>query len=81
MSSLTIQSVQERAHNLWRYQRFLIVTEYTQRIPVPPPFNILYYLFIGLQYVSRQWQSREKPIVNLHFQSEWTSKCTKENAE
>ncbi|CAF1005183.1 unnamed protein product [Adineta steineri] len=51
--NVTIQNVQEQAHDLWRYQRFLIVNEYSKKTPVPPPFNTIYYLFIALRHVVR----------------------------
>ena len=44
--SVTIQNVQEQSHDLWRYQRFSIVSEYCRKTLLPPPFNILYYIFM-----------------------------------
>ena len=73
-SSLTIQSVQEQAHNLWRYQRFLIIMEYTKRAPVPPPFNTFYYLFVILRFVARHCFYRRRMILNSSVQQDWTSK-------
>ncbi|CAF0814171.1 unnamed protein product [Adineta steineri] len=49
--NVTVQNVQEQSHDLWRYQRFLIVNEYSRKTLLPPPFNILYYIFIIIQYL------------------------------
>jgi hypothetical protein len=48
---VTIQNVQNQSHQLWRYQRFLIVIEYDEKPPLPPPFNTIYYLFSGIRYI------------------------------
>ncbi|UJR12701.1 hypothetical protein I4U23_016875 [Adineta vaga] len=49
--NLTIQNVESQSHILWRYQRFLLVFEYRDKPLLPPPFNILYYLFIFIRYI------------------------------
>lgn len=51
MSSLTIQTVQNQSHRIWRYQRFRLVMEYAAKPPLPPPFNPLYYVFASIQYL------------------------------
>ncbi|CAF1526665.1 unnamed protein product, partial [Adineta steineri] len=51
--NLTIQNVQDQSHELWRYQRFLLVSEYRDKPLLPPPFNFLYYLFIFIGYLIR----------------------------
>ena len=48
--SVTIQNVQEQSHDLWRYQRFLIVKEFSEKPSLPPPFNVIYYIFILIRY-------------------------------
>ncbi len=48
--SVTIQNVQEQSHDLWRYQRYLIVTEFSKKPPLPPPFNIIYYIFLLVRW-------------------------------
>ncbi len=50
-SSITIRNVESQSYRIWRYQRFLIVNEYAQKPLLPPPFNSLYYLFIGIRYL------------------------------
>ncbi len=77
---MTIQNVQEQAHDLWRYQRFLIVNEYSKKTPVPPPFNTIYYLFIALRFVRRYYYNRHQIIVDNgillnSLQQQWKSKC------
>jgi hypothetical protein len=51
LSSVTIQNVQEQSHDLWRYQRFLIVNEFSKKTPLPPPFNIIYYIIIIARFL------------------------------
>jgi hypothetical protein len=43
--------VEEQSHDLWRYQRFLIVNEFSKKPLLPPPFNIIYYAFIAIRYL------------------------------
>jgi len=49
--SVTIQNVENRSYTLWRYQRFLIINEFCLKSPIPPPFNIFYYLFSIFNYL------------------------------
>ncbi|CAF1605995.1 unnamed protein product [Adineta ricciae] len=63
--NVTIQSVQEQAHDVWRYQRYLIVNEYSKKTLFPPPFNTLHYLFMACQYVFRFFFNRDKtPLIS-----------------
>jgi hypothetical protein len=78
--SVTIQNVQEQAHDLWRYQRFLIVNEYSEKPPLPPPLNIIYYLFIILRSIIRFCYNRNCTIVDKgtlfnSVQQQWKSMC------
>ncbi|CAF0967570.1 unnamed protein product, partial [Didymodactylos carnosus] len=52
--NVTIQKVQGKSHSLWRYQRFLIVNEYSKKTPLPPPFNTFYYVFTIIRWLFRQ---------------------------
>lgn len=47
---MTIQNVQEQSHDLWRYQRFLIVKEFSEKPILPPPFNMIYHVFMIIRY-------------------------------
>ncbi|CAF0772753.1 unnamed protein product [Adineta ricciae] len=49
--NVTIQNVQEKSHDLWRYQRFLIVSEFSKKPILPAPFNLLYYAFCMIRFV------------------------------
>ncbi|CAF1262466.1 unnamed protein product [Adineta steineri] len=42
--NVTIENVQDQSHDIWRYQRFLLVNEFRQKSLLPPPFNTLYCL-------------------------------------
>ncbi|CAF0941798.1 unnamed protein product [Adineta steineri] len=48
--NFTVQNVQEQSHDLWRYQRFLLVNEFHKKTPLPPPFNIVYYVFTTIRF-------------------------------
>ena len=50
-ASVTIQNVENQSHQLWRYQRFLIVFEYSDKPPLPPPFNLIYYLYRVIRFL------------------------------
>ncbi|CAF1368298.1 unnamed protein product [Rotaria sordida] len=54
--NVTIQKVENQSHRIWRYQRFLLVTEYSNKPPLPPPFNSLYYLYIIIRYIIEKIQ-------------------------
>jgi hypothetical protein len=60
--SITIQSVQDQSHDLWRYQRFLLVNEFSKKPPLAPPFNIFFYIYLVVRYlvdcVRRYWKRR-----------------------
>ena len=59
---MTIQNVQEQSHDLWRYQRFLIVKEFSEKPLLPPPFSIIYYIFMSIRFFfTRIRRSRNQP--------------------
>ncbi|CAF3036069.1 unnamed protein product [Rotaria socialis] len=59
--NVTIQTVAQQSYRIWRYQRFLLVCEYKQKPPIPPPFTPLYYLYISIRYLAGRIQyHREK---------------------
>ncbi|CAF5087526.1 unnamed protein product [Rotaria magnacalcarata] len=58
--NVTIQSVQEKSHDIWRCQRFVIVDEYSTKTPLPPPFNIVYYIFLAIQRIVKRIRSHHK---------------------
>ena len=43
-----------QSHQIWRYQRFLIVFEYSEKPPLPPPVNTVYYVYIGIRYMIKK---------------------------
>ncbi|CAF1207939.1 unnamed protein product [Rotaria sp. Silwood1] len=49
--NITIQNVQMKSHRIWRYQRFLLISDYNRKPPLPPPFNTIYYLYIFICYI------------------------------
>ncbi|CAF1117491.1 unnamed protein product [Rotaria sordida] len=54
--NVTIQNVQMQSHRIWRYQRFLLVYEYNNKPPLPPPFNTIYYLYRIIRYIIEKIQ-------------------------
>ncbi|CAF1309475.1 unnamed protein product [Adineta steineri] len=63
--NVTIQNVQEQSHNLWRYQRFSIVNEFSKKSPLPPPFSLIYHFFRFLRFLIvhiKLWKNRYQPI-------------------
>ena len=63
---MTIENVQEQSHNLWRYQRFLLVNEFRKKSLLPPPFNTFNCLiaFIG-DMIKRARNSPRVPQENF----------------
>ena len=62
--SVTIQNVQEQSHDLWRYQRFLIVKEFSEKPLLPPPFSIISYIFMSIQRFRSQRRSSTYQVHN-----------------
>ncbi|CAF3203613.1 unnamed protein product [Rotaria sp. Silwood2] len=52
--NVTIQNVQMQSHRIWRYQRFLLISDYNNKPPLPPPFNTIYYLYIIICYIIKK---------------------------
>ncbi len=57
-SSVTIQNVQDQSHDLWRYQRFLLVSEYENKNFLPPPFNAINSLVTLTRYLMKRCRKR-----------------------
>ncbi|CAF3943375.1 unnamed protein product [Rotaria sordida] len=58
--NVTIQNVENQSHRIWRYQRFLLVIEYNNKPPLPPPFNTVYYLYHSVRYLIEKIQKRRQ---------------------
>ncbi|CAF3800527.1 unnamed protein product [Rotaria sp. Silwood1] len=43
--NVTIQYVEEQSNQIWGYQRYLLVTEYSVKSPLPPPFHTVPNLY------------------------------------
>ncbi|CAF1186544.1 unnamed protein product [Rotaria sp. Silwood1] len=57
--NITIQKVQQNAHESWAYYRFLLVTEYTNKTFLPPPLNIFIYIFSPLYHFLKNRHSKK----------------------
>ena len=57
-SSVTIQNVRNQSHDLWRYQRFLLIDEFRKKSLLPPPFNIIYCIISGIGCLIIRCQKR-----------------------
>jgi hypothetical protein len=42
---VTIQKIADSAHETWAYHRFILVSEYSNKTFLPPPLNVLVYIF------------------------------------
>ncbi|CAF1034555.1 unnamed protein product [Rotaria sordida] len=67
---VTIQKVENQSHRIWRYQRFLLVTEYYNKPPLPPPFNIASETLVMNSIDSNENNIREKFKLNDVMQRE-----------
>ncbi|UJR27965.1 hypothetical protein I4U23_009223 [Adineta vaga] len=69
--NVTIQNVENQSHQLWRYQRFLIVCEYADKPPLPPPFNLFYYIYRVIRHIFKKCRacgkSRYRPRQDQVF--------------
>ncbi|KAK3100700.1 hypothetical protein FSP39_023943 [Pinctada imbricata] len=51
MFSLTIAKVSSEANEIWRFQRYALVMEFESRLIFPPPFTILYYVYMLIRLI------------------------------
>ena len=45
MFSSTYNKIEENADQLWKYKRYVLVTEYTNSPILPPPLSVFAYIF------------------------------------
>ncbi len=68
-SSVTIQNVRDQSHDLWRYQRFLLIDEFRKKSLFPPPFNIIYCVVSGIdRFIKRQQKRYRNHCLSNCFQ-------------
>ncbi|KAK2189315.1 hypothetical protein NP493_109g04031 [Ridgeia piscesae] len=51
--SYTFQKIQENINQVWCSQRYRAIKDYYGRPPLPPPLNVVFYLFCGVVWVTR----------------------------
>jgi len=80
LNSITIQNVENRSYTLWCYQKLLLVREFGLKCPIPPPFNIFYYVYSLIQFLFRSIrQSCRKRFRTNNFPVESENLLTNSN--
>ncbi|CAF1144352.1 unnamed protein product [Rotaria sordida] len=54
--NVTIQNVEKQSYQIWGYQRYLLVAEYSIKSPLPPPFNTFHNLYRIVQCLIEKLQ-------------------------
>lgn len=52
--SSTYEDIQEKADQIWKYQRFKLVLEYNESSLFPPPLNYIEYLFEFIVFIKNK---------------------------
>ncbi|CAF3726720.1 unnamed protein product [Rotaria socialis] len=61
--NVTLEKYKEAAHRRWAYQQFLLVNEYSQKSPFPPPVCLIYYVYQLAKYVYDWCRNQKKDYI------------------
>ncbi|XP_076468214.1 transient receptor potential cation channel subfamily M member-like 2 [Babylonia areolata] len=53
MFAVTTAKVYNESVEIWRYQRYVMIVDFEERLVLPPPFTILCYIFFILKWIGR----------------------------
>lgn len=56
--------IESASTKYWALQRYHIVGEYVNRSPIPPPLNIIWYIYLIIRYIIRG--CRKSPLKSDH---------------
>ncbi|CAF1107885.1 unnamed protein product [Rotaria sordida] len=81
--NVTIQNVEKQSYQIWGYQRYLLVAEYSMKSPLPPPFNTFHNLYRIVQCLIEKLQkSKSTNAKNNSYTLEMESRgLNKNNSE
>ncbi|VDP74772.1 unnamed protein product [Schistosoma mattheei] len=64
MFASTYMRIESASTKYWALQRYHIVGEYVNRSPIPPPLNIIWYIYLIIRYLIRG--CRKSPLKSDH---------------
>lgn len=62
---MTIQNVEDQSHDLWRYQRFLLVNEFRKKSLLPPPFNTFDCIIALIKRARKRSPDHQRNFVSV----------------
>uniref|UniRef100_A0A914VQG5 TRPM SLOG domain-containing protein n=1 Tax=Plectus sambesii TaxID=2011161 RepID=A0A914VQG5_9BILA len=54
-------TVEENAQQLWKFQMYFLVREYAVKSVLPPPFVILYHIYVGICTIIKRFRQPAEP--------------------
>jgi len=63
--SLTITKVDKEAAEIWKFQRYMLIMDFEERLCFPPPFTIINYFFILIAFIHRKLKGCRKSCSYL----------------
>ncbi|CAH8467321.1 unnamed protein product [Schistosoma margrebowiei] len=77
MFASTYMRIESASTKYWALQRYHIVGEYVNRSPIPPPLNIIWYIYLIIRYIIRG--CRKSPLKSDHpFKKSYESGSSQE---
>jgi hypothetical protein len=49
----TASKLQTETDNIWKFQRYILVIDFANRLPLPPPLSIIYYIYFVICCIHR----------------------------
>ncbi|XP_071134130.1 transient receptor potential cation channel subfamily M member-like 2 [Mytilus edulis] len=65
MFSLTIGKVDKEAAAIWKFQRYLLIMDFEERLCFPAPLTVINYIYILIQYIHRRLSSCRQSCISF----------------
>ena len=73
VSRNTFEEVQKKSDQVWKYERYDLVIEYSNRPGLVPPFMILAHVWSMVTYVYRRYYQKKTPQIRNELRKSHTS--------
>lgn len=65
LDRLTIGKVDKEAAAIWKFQRYLLIMDFEERLCFPAPLTVINYIYILIQYIHRRLSSCRQSCISF----------------
>jgi len=61
---LTIGKIDNIASEIWKFQRYRLIADFTERFCLPPPFTVFSFIYMFLKFLMKKCMGCKKRLTS-----------------